>query len=321
MTQPKHLDIKVVAIVGATASGKSEAAIILAERVNGEIVSADSMQVYRGLDIGTAKPDAATQARVPHHLIDILDLTGEFSAAAFQTAARRDIKEIHNSGRLPIVVGGTGLYVSAALDNMSFPRTGQTSSVRARLEKDAARLGSEGLYARLKSVDPKAASIIHPNNIRRIVRALEVCELTGRPFSEAAGGFKNRQSVYDTTFVGIKRASEDLRQRIDRRVDRMLKDGWAEEAANVMSGRGRISRTAERALGYKEALAYARGELTLTEATARIKKVTWAYARRQMTWFRADSRIFWIAAGRDEGAETLAGRVEWYLKRQEKVDM
>ena len=320
MIQPNHKDIKVVALVGATASGKSEAAVILAERVNGEIVSADSMQVYRGLDIGTAKPDSATQARVPHHLIDILDLTGEYSAAAFQDAARRAFKEIHDSGRLPIVVGGTGLYVSAALDNMSFPRTGQTSSVRERIEKDAARLGAEGLYARLKSVDPKAATSIHPNNIRRIVRALEVYELTGRPFSEAAGGFKNRQSVYDAAFIGIKRTPEDLRKRIDLRVDRMLKDGWAEEAANVMGGRGKISRTAERALGYAEALAYARGELTLAEAAARIKKVTWAYARRQMTWFRADSRIFWIAAGRDEGAETLAGRVEWYLKRQGKVD-
>ncbi len=311
MNRPAQI---IAAIVGPTASGKSAVAIDIARRLDGEIVSADSMMVYRGLDIGTAKPPEALRRQVPHHMINIVEPTEDFSAAQYQPLARAAIYDITARGRLPLITGGTGLYVSAALDDMSFPATDATNATRQKLQMDADELGAYQMHKRLAEVDPSAAMSIHPNNVRRTIRALEVYELTGRKFSEAAGSFKKRRYVNDTVTIGIAYPKDELMRRIDVRTIKMIERGWVKEAETLFYGGRSISRTAGQALGYRELRDHLMGLASLEQTVERIRLATRHYAKRQMTWFKADLRIEWVEGRAGEGAAELADKVELIIR-------
>ncbi len=279
----------VVAVVGPTATGKSDLALDLAERLGGEVVNADALQLYRGMDIGTAKVPRAERRGIPHHELDVLDVTEEASVAAYQRAARADIAAVHGRGAHPVLVGGSGLYVRAALDHLEIPPT--DPGVRAALEEAAAQAGADALHARLAAADPAAAARIGPGNVRRVVRALEVIELTGRRFSAT---MPTREYVQPTVTVGLALPREVLDARIGARVARMWEGGLLEEVAEL-AGRGlREGRTASRALGYGQALARLDGLMTAAEARAETARATRRFARRQESWFRPDPRTTWV---------------------------
>ncbi len=283
---------RVIAVVGPTGVGKTDLADQIAVRLGGEIVSADSMQVYRGMDIGTAKP-SARERRVPYHCIDVVEPGTPYSAALYQSDARAAIDAIAGSGRIPIVCGGTGLYVRAALDDWTFPAGAAETPERARLEALAVELGAEALHARLAELDPAAAAAVHPNNVRRVVRALEMAE-QGASYAEQAERFSARVSWYPTTFIGLAMDRRALYARIDDRVDAMIDGGLAVEVAGLLSAGYRDALTATQAIGYKEIVPVLDGDATLAEAAAAIKQATRRYAKRQLTWFRADPRIQWL---------------------------
>jgi tRNA dimethylallyltransferase len=283
----------VVAVVGPTAAGKSEAALRIAEAVGGEVVNADSMQLYRGMDVGTAKLARDEQRGVPHHLLDVWDVTETASVAAYQALARDAIDGLRQNGRTAVLVGGSGLYVRAALDVLEFP--GTDAAIRERLEQEAAERGAKALHQRLTALDPVAAQRIGPANVRRTVRALEVIELTGRPFSSNPGMEAYGASVYDTTYLGLAPELADLDVRIAERVDVMWERGLVAEVAHL-AGRGlRDGVTARRALGYRQVLAFLDGECTEREAREGTTQATRRFARRQLSWFRRDPRIAWFA--------------------------
>ncbi|MCA1824320.1 MAG: tRNA (adenosine(37)-N6)-dimethylallyltransferase MiaA [Frankia sp.] len=290
MAAEPGLTARVVAIVGPTASGKSVAGLAVARAIGGEVVNADSMQLYRGMDIGTAKVTATQRDQVPHHLLDALDVTEEASVAAYQDMARNAIADISARGRGVVLVGGSGLYVRAAIDDLRFP--GTDPLVRARLEDELAQVGAAALHERLRARDPVAAESVLPTNGRRIVRALEVMELTGRPFSDRAG-MSVYETVYDTRIAGIAPDLATLDRRIEQRVDDMWAAGFVTEVRRLVDHGLRRSRTASRALGYQQILAFLAGECT--EATARDDTVraTRRFARRQLSWFRRDRRVEW----------------------------
>jgi tRNA dimethylallyltransferase len=277
-----------IAIIGPTASGKSELAVALAELLPGEIVNADSMQLYRGMDIGTAKPDLAERAGVGHHLYDIWDVTQEASVAEYQTRALRAVDEIRSRGRFPLLVGGSGLYVRAVVDRIEFP--GTDPGVRAILEEELVTHGAAALHKRLSLVDPIAATAILPSNGRRLVRALEVIELTGRPFSATLPTYDP-----DPECVQLGLDHADLDVRIDRRVDRMWERGFVAEVQTLIPQGLRTGRTASRALGYQQILAYLDGECGVEEARSGTAQATRRFARRQRSWFRRDPRVHWLA--------------------------
>lgn len=285
----------IAVVVGPTAVGKSALAVALAEQLQvagrpAEIVSADSMAVYRGMDIGTAKPSAAERATVRHHLLDILDIHQTASVAEFQALARQSIAEISGRGAVPIVVGGSALYVRAIIDRFDFP--GTDPAVRTRLENDLELLGPGPLYDRLAALDPAAAARILPNNGRRIVRALEVIQLTGRPFSAELP-----EPVYalpDVVQVGLDIDRPTLDARIEERVTRMWQDGFVAEVERMAAQGLRSSRTASRALGYRQVLEFQAGEIGEEEARLRTVQATRRFARRQDSWFRKDPRIVWL---------------------------
>lgn len=289
--------MRLLVIAGPTAAGKSAVAVAVALSLGDcEIVSADSMQVYRGMDIGTAKPDARLRAAVPHHLLDIITQTEDFSAADYQTRARAAIKEIHGRGNLPILVGGSGLYIRAAIDKLEFEAEPPGSKRRLqleRLEKD----DPEALIPILRSVDPEASAHVDLNNPRRVIRAIEAAERTGKSFSLRYAEWNRRESVYDTLMIGLRPPREELVARIEKRVDRMMADGLVDEVRSLVAGGEQISRTAAQALGYKEFIAYLRGERGIDETVDLIKTRTRQLAKRQMTWFKADPRIEWVPAG------------------------
>ncbi len=297
-----------LAIVGPTASGKSDLAVrvALAAREHGwpgaEIVGTDSMQVYRGMDIGTATPTPAEQQGVRHHMIDTLPADREISVAEFQQAARAAIDEVLARGALPIVVGGSGLYVSAVLDDLRFP--GTDPQVRARWEQALQAQGSAALHARLAEVDPAAAAAILPSNGRRIVRALEVIELTGEPFVATLPDPVDR---YDTVRIGLGIPRDVLDARIAARVDRMWADGLLGEV-HALRATG-MSRTAERAIGYAQALAQLAGEVNEQAAKAATVAVTSKFARRQQRWFRRDARVAWIDYDAPDAVEACLAAV------------
>lgn len=279
----------VIAVVGPTATGKSELALDLAEAVGGEVVNADASQLYRGMDIGTAKLPPDARRGIPHHQLDVLDVTEEASVAAYQQHARADLTAIVERGRHPIVVGGSGLYVRALLDRLEIPPT--DPGVRARLEDEAARLGTPALYARLRGQDSVAAEAIEPNNTRRVVRALEVIELTGRRFSAT---MPTREYVRPTVAIGLEVPREVLDQRIAARVTRMWQDGLLDEVRSLEAMGLRRGRTASRALGYAQALAQLDGTMTRGQAQEQTGALTRRFARRQESWFRPDPRITWL---------------------------
>ena len=279
----------IVAVVGATATGKSELALRVAETLGGEIVNADAMQLYRAMDIGTAKLPLTQRRGIRHHQLDVLDVTQEASVAAYQAHARADLAAIRSRGHQPIIVGGSGLYVRAALDRLDIPPT--DPQVRARLETEAAQRGTEAMYAVLLAADPAAASAMEPNNVRRIVRALEVFELTGRPFSAT---LPTREFVAPTLMVGLRTERPTLDERIARRVDRMWSDGLLDEVRTLDTQGLRQGRTASTAIGYDQALAEIDGTLTGEQARQDTTQATRRFARRQESWFRPDPRVAWF---------------------------
>ena len=281
----------VIAVVGATATGKSGLAIELARALGGEIVNADSMQLYQDMDIGTAKEPEAARQGVPHHLLDIWPVTQAANVADYQKLARAAIDEIMARGRVPILAGGSGLYVRAALDDLDFPGTDPV--IRSRLEDELARLGAAALHARLAGLDPAAAAAILPGNGRRIVRALEVIEISGRPFSATMPAYQqNRPAVQ----IGLTLPRPELDRRIAARVDRMWQAGLEAEVRSLAARGLRDGQTASRALGYQQMLRYLDGEWTLDQAREETMKATRRFARRQESWFRRDPRVRWLDA-------------------------
>jgi tRNA dimethylallyltransferase len=285
--------IRVVVVAGPTASGKTEAAIRLAERFDGEIVNADSMQVYRGMDVGTAKPTAEQRSRVPHHLMDIVTPYVNFSASDFRRAAAAAIADIQRRGKRVFIVGGTGLYLRALLEGL-VDAPAADAQLRRELEEQAARIGGEEMLALLAEVDPDTAARLHPNDLVRIVRSLEVYRQTGRPVSAYRDehGFGGRH--YEPLKLGLMVERQELYRRAEARVDRMLEVGFIDEVRRLLDAGYGPDLKSMRSIGYKEIAAYLRGDCSLDEAVRLMKRDTRRYAKRQLTWFRTDREIIWL---------------------------
>lgn len=281
----------VVAVVGATAAGKSDLALDLAQELGGEVVNTDSMQLYRGMDIGTAKLPVDERRDVPHHLLDVLEVTEAATVAEFQSWARAAVADCHARGVVPVLVGGSALYTRAVLDRFEFPGTDPV--VRARLEAELAEHGPEAMHGRLAEVDAQAAAQVLPSNGRRVVRALEVVEITGRPF--AATLPEPAYVLPGTVQVGVDVDRGLLEQRIATRVDRMWEAGLVAEVEGLVARGLREGRTAHRALGYRQVLAALDGEITMDQAREQTVTGTRRFARRQDSWFRKDDRVTWVA--------------------------
>lgn len=284
--------LPLIAVVGATGVGKTEVAIWLAEKWNGEIISADSRLLYRGMDIGTAKPSREQLARIPHHLVDVTDPDETWSLALFQQEAARKIEAIQARGKLPILVGGTGQYMNAIIAGWQPPSLPPQPKLRAVLENWAERIGKEGLHARLAVVDPEAAANIDARNLRRTLRALEVIFSTGSKFSAQR---RKGESSYRVLQLGLARPRAELYARVDARIDGMLAAGWLDEVRGLLAKGYSSELPSLSAIGYRELIRHLRGELTLDEAVSEIKRVTHSFVRRQNTWFKAsDPNITWI---------------------------
>jgi tRNA dimethylallyltransferase len=290
MNVPSKFKPKIIAIVGPTASGKTALSISLAEKYHGEIVSADSRQIYREMNVGTAKPTIAERNSIPHFLLDIKNPDEEYTVADYKHDATLAIKKILRKKKLPIMVGGTGLYVDAVLDNLTIPKIKADLSLRAKIEKDIADNGLAVVFQRLVNRDPEAAYIVDPKNPRRIVRALEVAIITGKPFTEQR---KKNKPLFNALKIGIDPPPEVLRERIDLRIDRMLQDGLVSEVETLVKKYGAACAAFD-AIGYREIINYLGGRSSLEQAMDIMKHNTWHYAKRQMTWFRKDKNIRWI---------------------------
>jgi tRNA dimethylallyltransferase len=281
--------VSVIAVVGPTASGKSDLALTLAQRLDGEIINADAMQLYRGMDIGTAKVPLQERRGIVHHQLDVLDVREEASVAAYQREARLDLAGVRARGHQPILAGGTGLYVRAVLDRLEIPPT--DPGVRHRLRDELAHVGIEVMFARLMHLDPVAAHVIQPNNDRRVVRALEVIEITGRPFSAT---MPTREYLLPTVTIGLRVPRSELDERIAARVHQMWDAGLLDEVRRLDAAGLREGRTAAKALGYREALAHLDGLASAEQAIGDTITATRKFARRQESWFRPDPRIRWL---------------------------
>lgn len=301
MTKPM-----LVFIVGPTAAGKTETAAALTKKVSAEIISCDSMQIYKGMDIITSKPPASLRKKAVHHLIDIIEPAKEFNVSKFRVEALKRIKQILKKGKTPILVGGTGLYVSILIDGI-FKVKSVNKSVRSRLYKEASLFGKEFLYEKLNKSDPDAAAKIHPNDTKRIIRALEVFETTGKPISALQKQRKGLVNDFDIKIFCINMEREKLKERIDRRVEKMFLNGLVRETKRLL--KSKLSRTAGSAIGIKELKGYFDGKYNLEEAKLAIKRNTKEYAKRQLTWFRKDKRIKWIQIKKDEPAEEIARKI------------
>lgn len=299
----------VLAVVGPTATGKSDLGIALALELHGEVVNADASQLYRGMDLGTAKVPEEERRGIPHHQLDVLEVRDEATVAAYQRAARDDIAAVRGRGRAPVVVGGSGLYVRAALDRLEIPPT--DAGVRAGLEEDLRRVGVESMRERLAAVDPEAARSIQPRNARRIIRALEVVELTGRAFSAT---MPRREHVVPTVMIGVRMPRERLDARIADRVRRMWRLGLLDEVRALEAVGLREGRTASKALGYAQALAQQDGLLTEAQAREETAARTRRLVRRQESWFGGDPRIHWLDAEASDLLQQAMVIVEGYVR-------
>jgi len=296
--------MSLIIVCGATATGKSELAVSLAKEINAEVVNADSMQVYKGMDIGTAKLTNEERGGIAHHLIDVLDIKDEANVAWYQQIAREKIDQILSTGKSVVVVGGTGLYIKAILDDLNFPDT--DPEVRQKITDQAEKLGNDVMHERLAKLDPAAALAIPKENIRRVIRALEVIELTGKPFT--ANLPRQESSKYpDAKQFGLVLDRGNLDEKIDKRVEDMWAKGFAREVSTLMTKGLEQSGTAKKALGYMQIMNYLNGESDEAFAKEETKRVTRAYARRQETWFSRDERIKWLAP------ESNAARLEKLL--------
>lgn len=303
----------IVCVAGPTASGKSALAVRLARRLSGEVVSADSMQVYRGMDIGTAKPSPEEMGGVRHHMLNVAGPEESYSAARYAKEAGAVVEDILARGKLPIVAGGTGLYLDALVYGADFPPRAQDGALREKLSELARREGAQALYEKLRSADPESAARLHPNDVKRVARALEIAALTGGARSEFGAASKRNPPRFKAVKIGLFYSDRKLLYRcIDARVDDMLARGLLDEARALLALPGVREGTAAQAIGYKELIRVLEGACTLEEAAEEIKRNTRRYAKRQMTWFRRDTDIFWIdrcACGMEEAA----GRALAYL--------
>ncbi len=296
--------IKVVAVVGPTASGKTALGVDIAEMFGGEVISADSMQIYKGMDIATAKPTMEEMRGIKHHLIDFLDRGTSFSVADYVTLAGNSIRDVNSRGKLPVIVGGTGLYVSSLLENIKFADISTDESLRKKLEQDAKQFGNEVLFERLKEVDPESAAELHPNNLVRVIRALEVFTLTGTKLSEYKVKSRMEETPYDSVIIGLTYSDRSiLYDRINRRVDLMVEQGLVEESRAVFETSG--MKTAGNAIGYKELIPYFKSECSLEECIDKIKQETRRYAKRQLTWFRKNAKIHWVIIDEFDNKEKI----------------
>lgn len=294
-----------IAVVGPTASGKTALAIALAKELGGEIVSADSMQIYRGMDIATAKPTPEEMAEVPHHLIGFWPPEKPFSVAQYALLAREKIDDILRRGRVPVLCGGTGLYIKAIVDHIQYEEeTGEDAALRERLRRQAQDEGNLAVWRQLQAMDPQTAERIHPNNLGRVIRAIEVMQVSGRSIREQEERSRQAPCPYHVIQIGLRyRNRENLYERIGRRVDAMAEAGLPEEARAVRQ-QG-LTATAAQAIGYKELYDWMDGMLPLEEALENLKRSTRRYAKRQLTWFGADARIRWIEPDALQAGETV----------------
>ncbi len=298
---------KVIAVVGPTASGKTELAVTLAEQLGGEVVSADSMQIYKYMDIATAKPTAEEMRGIPHHLVDFVEPDDRFSVARYVELAHAAIADISGRGRVPVIAGGTGLYVDSLVQNISFSPQESDDELRRELNALAAEKGGEYMLAMLREIDPQTAARLHPNNVGRIIRAIELYRATGVTMSEQLERSRGRQ-IYEPLFIGLDfRDRSRLYERINLRVDRMLEDGLLDEL-KALERRG-FSDTACQAIGYKELSGWQRGEMSFDEAVEELKRSTRRYAKRQLTWFRRNPATHWFYREDYENSQQLSRAV------------
>lgn len=303
-----------VCVVGPTASGKTSLAAALAQRLDGEVVSADSMQIYQGLSIGTAKPTKEEMGGIPHHMMDFLSSEERFSVADYAAMARGVIFDIHERGRLPILAGGTGLYVQAVTEGILFREEPENPEIRRRLEQRAREEGIDALFQELQRIDPPSARRIDPNNEKRVIRALEIYYLTGETMTRRLEHSRAGELPFRPVLIGLNFADrQKLYGRIEQRVDQMMADGLLEEAGAVL---GNLGITASGAIGYKEFAPYFQGSVTLEEAVEQLKRDTRRYAKRQLTWFKRDERIHWILADLEEGFDGILQNSLAYLKKE-----
>ncbi len=279
---------KVIVIAGPTATGKTALSVALSKAFSGEVISADSVQIYQNLNIGSAKPTKEEMEGVPHHLMDFLKPTADFSVASFCDMAKEKIKEIHQKGKIPIITGGTGLYISSLVNNISFAEEKEENHVRERLIKELEEIGSEKMHARLEKIDPIAASAIHPNNTKRVIRAIEIFETTGKTMTEQNRESRTEKSPFEFILCALTCDREKLYKRIDLRVEKMVEAGLFDEVKSLL-GMG-VSKDAQsmQGIGYKEAVLYLEGEISKTDAISLIQKNSRNYAKRQLTWFRRE---------------------------------
>ena len=285
--------LPLIVIVGPTAVGKTEIGVKAAQMIDGEIISGDSMQVYKFMDIGTAKPSEEEMGGIPHHLIDSINPDEEFNVAVFQKLVEKYLINIHNKGKLPIIVGGTGLYIRSVIDYYDFTPPGENPSKREELRKLSEEQGTEPLVKLLQNIDPVSAGRIHHNDTRRLIRALEVYYATGRPISEFQYHSERLPPKYDLAYFGLTMDRERLYQRIEKRVDVMISRGLVDEVKKLLEMGYGTHHTSMQAIGYKEIIDYLNGMYSLEEAVELIKRNTRRFAKRQLTWFRQDSRIRW----------------------------
>ena len=308
--------IPLLVVCGPTASGKTAVAVELAKRFNGEVVSADSMQIYKGLCIATAKPNEQEMRGVPHHLIDFLEPDKSFSVADYVRLAGEIIRDINEREKLPIICGGTGLYISSLVENVRFDDTGSDENIRKRLSREAQELGNHSLWKKLESVDPETAAKVHENNLPRVIRALEVYEMTGVKLSLHKKNSRSEQSPYDACIIGLTCADrEKLYDKINKRVDDMLEKGLVQECRLVYE-QHKLA-TAYQAIGFKELVPYFEGSQSLEECVDKIKLETRHYAKRQLTWFRNLNGIQWVETDKFDSFEKILKNIENIVAKTE----
>lgn len=308
--------IPLIVVCGPTASGKTAVSVELAKRYNGEVVSADSMQIYKGLNIATAKPDKSEMQGIPHHLIDFLEPDKSFSVADYVKMAKETINDIHSRNKMPVLCGGTGLYISSLVENVRFDDTGSDDTIRERLSREAKELGNHALWERLAQVDPETAQNVHENNLPRVIRALEVYELTGVKLSQHKINSRMEGSAYNACIIGLTGANRDfLYNRINQRVDAMLQKGLVQECREVYDSGG--LKTAHQAIGFKELIPYFKGECSLEECVDKIKLESRHYAKRQLTWFRKLNGVNWVNIDEFDSFEKILKNIEKIVAKTE----
>lgn len=305
-----------IILTGPTAVGKTKLSIALAKAVNGEIISADSMQVYQHMDIGTAKIMPEEMDGVPHHLVDVLSPMEDFNIVRFQQMAKQAMEKIYQKGKIPILVGGTGFYIQAVLYDIDFTESEEDSAYREELWEISRKEGEEALHQMLREVDPKAAEEIHPNNVKRVIRALEFYKSTGTPISEHNEEQKKKESPYQFLYLVLNQDRAILYERIEKRIDQMLEQGLVEEVKTLKEMGCQKDMVSMKGLGYKEILAYLDGETSLEEAVDILKRDTRRFAKRQLTWFRREKEPVWIEKGSYGSEEEILDEILSLLREK-----